>query len=104
MFPPQSPAKPLPTTPAFLHSLGWFRTVLLSVDIAGSLGSLAAVGGSIPPLHEPEDRLGGIENPRGWAAAARRGAATSHGALSGTGLRTRPQAAETDEAAGEAAL
>ena len=30
---------PLPTTPAFLD---WFRTVLLSVEVAGSLDSLVS--------------------------------------------------------------
>ena len=33
-FPPKSPTGPLPTTPAFLRYTGWFRTVLLSVDVA----------------------------------------------------------------------
>ena len=63
-FPPQSPTKPqpLPAVPDLPRSLDWFRTVLLSVGIAGRLVPLwvasravrrLATAGILPPIVSP---------------------------------------------------
>ena len=86
---------------------GWFRTVLLSVDVAGSFGSLM-VGlrsrSQVCALQVDFCRCEGLflpstsqrnvwedGNPRGRAAIGGRDTATPYEALSETGVRTPPR-------------